>query len=125
MKVKVLIADDDMDVHQLMSDVLEINFRDVQVERALTPQSFWAKAAVPEGEKPWQIVFLCVDYIKEEPDNFLGRLNEANPDAQAKLIITGYAQDFESCAEDIRQLPFLAKPFSLDTFEAMVKSVHS
>ena len=123
MEIKILIADDDMEVHQLMADILEINFRDVKVERALTLQSFWAKAAAPAGENPWHIVFLCVDYIKEEPDRFLERLNETNPDVQPKVVITGFAQDFESCAEDIRQLPFLAKPFSLDAFEDMVKRV--
>jgi DNA-binding NtrC family response regulator len=124
MQTKVLIASEDMEVHQLMCDVLEMNFRRVKIERALSFQSFWAK--LPAGEDdPWHLIFLCLDYVAEEPETFLKRVREANPEALEKIILTGYASEFDGYADEIRQLPFLPKPFSLDMFEEMAKAVRN
>ncbi|MDR2579227.1 MAG: hypothetical protein LBC70_10550 [Chitinispirillales bacterium] len=125
MPTKVLIASEDMEVHQLLCDVLEINFRNVKIEKALSTQSFWTKLSSADGEKPWNLIFLCLDYITEEPDGFFERLKAANPEALEKVIITGYASDFEVCDEDIRKLHFLPKPFSLDKFEEIAKAVRN
>jgi len=122
MKIKVLIADDDMDVQHLMDDVVEINFRDAAVERALSLQSFWKKVSDADAP-PYNFIFLNVEYIKEEPDGFLERLKTANPNAPDKLILMGNAADVEACGEEIKKLPLLDKPFSLDKFEEVVKAV--
>jgi len=121
MKITVLIADDDMDVQHLMYDLVEINFRDVVIERALSLQSFWKKVSVEDN--PYRFIFLTTEYIKEEPDDFLGRLRAANSDAPDSVILMGSAADIEACGEDIKQLPLLKKPFSLDDFEEAVKTV--
>ena len=123
MQIKVLIADDDMDAQRLMDDVVEINFRDVVIERALSLQSFWKKVSDAGADAPYNFIFLNVEYIKEEPDGFLERLKAANPNTTAKLILMGSAADAEACGEDIKQLPHLDKPFSLDEFEEVVKAV--
>jgi len=127
MKTNVLVADDDMDVQELMCDVLEISLRRVRVERAMTLQGFWAKLPAPP-EQPWHLVFISVEYIKEEPAGFMERLAAANPDAAAKIVIVGTAADaadIESYAETagkgVKTAPFLVKPFSLDGFEEFVK----
>jgi two-component SAPR family response regulator len=125
MKVNVLVADDDMVAMQLMYDVLDIVFRDVKIERAMTSQSFWAKFPAADDENPWQLIFLAVDYIKEAPSDFLERFREANQAALGKVIVTGSQAVFDECAEEIKRLPFLAKPFSLDGFEEIVKAVAS
>jgi len=122
MKTNVLVADADMDVHQLLCDVLEICLRNVKVERAMSLQGFWAKLpAAPE--QPWHLVFLAADYIKEEPDGFVDRLVAVNPNVIGKVVILGTEADAESCGEGLMAAPLLVKPFSLDKFEELVKQV--
>ncbi|MDR0331348.1 MAG: hypothetical protein LBH93_06530 [Chitinispirillales bacterium] len=121
MQVNVLIADDDMDVNQLVHDVLEICFRDVKVERAMSLGSFWAK--LPAAGDPWDLIFLSAEYIKEEPGGFAGRVLAANPAAPGKVIVVGGKPDFEAFGDDVKRFPFLAKPFSLDEFEEVVRGV--
>lgn len=122
MKTNVLVADDDMDVHQLVCDVLEICLRNVKVERAMSLQGFWAKLPAPP-ERPWHLVFLSAEYIKEEPVGFIDRLTAANPDVIGKVVILGAAADAESCGESLMAAPLLVKPFSLDRFEELVKQI--
>ncbi|MCL2183311.1 MAG: response regulator [Chitinispirillia bacterium] len=123
MKTKVLVADDDMTAVQLLHDVLEITVKDMAVERALSPQAFWAKAAAVDGRNPWHIIFLSIEYIGERPETFLDRLREVNPEVRPKIVLTGMQADFDACPEDIRQLPLLSKPYSLDGFEDLVKKI--
>ncbi|MDR0307225.1 MAG: hypothetical protein LBI42_10360 [Chitinispirillales bacterium] len=121
MKTNVLIADDDMDSHQLMYDILEIIFRNVKIDRTLNLQSFWSKISAKENR--YDLVLLSPGLIKEEQDSFLERLNEANSEVVGKVVLTGPEKDFETCAQDIKLLPFLPKPFSLDRFEEIVKAM--
>jgi response regulator RpfG family c-di-GMP phosphodiesterase len=128
MKTNILVADDDMDVQQLMCDVLEISLRNVRVERAMSLQGFWAKLPASPEQQPWHSVFLSVDYIKEEPAGFMERLRAAKPDEAGKVVIVGTAADAadiesyaEAAGEGLKTAPFLVKPFSLDGFEEFVK----
>jgi DNA-binding NtrC family response regulator len=122
MPKKILIADDDMDGQQLLLDLLEINFRDVRVERALSPQSFWEKIAANESDESWYMILVSMEYIKEDP-TFIDRLKDTSLDALGKTIIMGLQDELETLNEDIKNLPYLSKPFSLDEFEAIVKDV--
>jgi len=121
-KTNVLVADDYMSNQRLLRDVLEINFKAVKVERAVSLQSFWTKLPAPP-EQPWHLVFLSADYVKEEPDGFMDRMKTVNPDAVGKTVIVGTAADMESCGEAVKPAPFLVKPFSLDRFEELIKQV--
>jgi len=121
MKTNVLIADDDMDSHQLMDDILEIIFRNVEIDRTLNLQGFWSKISAPGSR--YDLVLLSPGLIKEEQGAFLERLREVNPESAQKIVLTGKEHDFETCALDIKLLPFLAKPFSLDRFEEIVKAM--
>ena len=123
MTTKALIADDDMDAHRLLYDLIEINFRSVIIERALSAQSFWAKIALGEANEPKDLIFVSSEYIKEDPHGFINRLKETNADAVNKIIVTGSEQDFKDCGEAVNGIPFLAKPFSLDEFVETVKNV--
>jgi two-component SAPR family response regulator len=68
-------------------------------------------------------VLLSPGLIKEELETFLDKLNSANPELAHKIVLIGKEQDFENCAMDIKLLPFLSKPFSLDHFEEIVKAM--
>jgi DNA-binding NtrC family response regulator len=125
MKNYVLVADDDMSVHKLMCDVLEISLKGVKIERAMSPQCFWAKLPAPPAGQPWQLVFISADYIREEPEGFIDRIREVNPDAVGKVVVVGDLGDTDSPAfgEEIKRLPSIVKPFSLDKFDELVKGV--
>jgi len=123
MKTNVLIADDDMDSHQLMDDILEIVFKNVKIDRTLNLQNFWTK--ISDGQSRYDLVLLSPGLIKEEQETFLDKLNLANPELMHKIVLIGKDQDFENCAMDIKLLPFLSKPFSLDHFEEIVKAMRS
>jgi hypothetical protein len=120
MKTYVLVADDDMGVHKLMCDVLEISLKDVKIERAMSPQCFWAKLPAPP-ERPWQLVFISSDYIREEPDGFVDRVREANPDVVGKVVVVGNPGD--ALGENAQLMQSIAMPFSLDRFDELVKSL--
>jgi len=122
MKTNVLIADDDMDVHQLVCDVLEICLKKVRVERAMSLPGFWAKLPAA-SEQPWHLVFLSAEYIKEESAGFIDRLAAVNPNVIGKVVVLGTAADAESCGEGLMAAPLLVKPFSLDRFEELVKQI--
>jgi len=117
----VLIADDDMDSHQLMDDILEIIFKNVKIDRTLNLQGFWAK--ISDAQNKYDLVLLSPGLIKDEQEAFLDKLGSANPELMHKIVLTGKEQDFENYAMDIKLLPFLAKPFSLDHFESIVKAM--
>lgn len=121
MKTNVLVADDDMAVHKLLCDVLEISLKGVRIERAMSLQSFWAKLPAPPEQQPWQLVFLSADYIREEPDGFIDRVAAVSPDVVGRVIAVGAATDTETSGGDLGGLPFLVRPFSLDNFDALVK----
>lgn len=121
MKTNVLIADNDMDSHQLMDDILEIIFKNVKIDRTLNLQSFWAK--VSDARNRYDLVLLSPGLIKEEQETFLEKLGSANPELAHRIVLTGNEQDFQNCAMDIKLLPFLSKPFSLDHFEEIVKAM--
>jgi DNA-binding NtrC family response regulator len=130
MRTNVLVADDDMSTNQLICDILDICIKGVRVERAMNPQSFWAKLPAPPDGRPWGLLFLSAEYIKEEPDGFMERLAEANPEATGKVVIVGAAADAESFGGlgengESANAPFLAKPFSLDRFEELVKQIQN
>jgi len=122
MKTNVLVADDDMDVHQLVCDILEICLKNVKVERAMSLPGFWAKLPA-RPEQPWHMVFLSAEYIKEEPAGFIDRLAAVNPDVIGKVVVLGSPADAESGGEGLMAAPLLVKPFSLDKFEELVKHI--
>ena len=123
MAVKVLIADDDMDGQQLLCDVLEINFRDVRIERALCARSFYEKAAAAAAGDPWSLIFVAVGFIIEDQAAFAGLNKSAASQAIGKLVVTGGRGLFDQLPEYAKRFPYLAKPFSLDEFEEVVKDV--
>jgi len=120
-KTNVLIADDDMDSHQLMDDILEIVLKNVKIDRTLNLAGFWGK--ISDVQNGYGLVLLSPGLIREEQETFLDKLNSSNPELMQKIVLIGKEQDFENCAMDIKLLPFLSKPFSLDHFEAIIKAM--
>jgi hypothetical protein len=108
MPIRVLVADDDLDVHELVDDILHINFKDVAIDRAMDHSGVRAK--IRSMKIPYDIILLGDDGMK----GFVEIVNEECPALMKKTIMI--------CPEGSNQIdkwsdiPQIVKPFSLDDF---------
>jgi DNA-binding NtrC family response regulator len=122
MMKKVLVADDDLDVHQLVHDILQINFKQVTIDRALTSKSFLNK--IKAAESPYDLILFNVRMNEENGENILNSLQEEYPDIIDRVIMLADSPE-ESSASVTKDVPCLSKPFCLDHFGEVIKKVCS
>jgi DNA-binding NtrC family response regulator len=118
--VRVLIADDDLDSHELIDDLIEINFRDVEIERALTKESFLIK--IGTAKSPYNLILFNLDIEKAGNGREVVEHLEANhPELLKRMVfISSDVHASESINADYL---VLTKPFSLDRFGEVVQKV--
>jgi response regulator of citrate/malate metabolism len=114
MKIKVLVAEDDLDVHKVVGDILHINFNDIEIERALDCNSLRLK--IRSANPAYDLILLDQDQTDDTGKDLLEVIREEFPQVLSRLVIIGGIQS----APDI---PFIAKPFSLDDFGKIVKQI--
>jgi DNA-binding NtrC family response regulator len=114
MQVKVLVAEDDLDVQKVVGDILHINFNDIEIERALDCNSLRQK--IGSADPPYDLVLLDQDQTDDAGKNALDIIRDEFPYALARLVAIG---DLQSDPD----VPFIAKPFSLDEFGKIVKQI--
>ncbi|MFP4013544.1 MAG: hypothetical protein ACLFVQ_05625 [Chitinispirillaceae bacterium] len=117
--IKVLIADEDLDFHELMDDVLEINFRDVKIDRALSIENFWNR--IKESGDQYDLILFNFSLQQESKECVLNTIKKLDPMLMGKLVLVGNKPDDLPCNPELMDLPFLKKPFSLDHFGEVVK----
>lgn len=115
--IRVLVADNDLDSHELIDDILQINFRDPKIERVHTPDSFAEKvsSAVP----PYNLILYSVQMDIESGQKILAQLLKQNPDLSKRMVLMG--EDKDSLPPDAKSVPNIPKPISLDYFGEVVK----
>jgi DNA-binding NtrC family response regulator len=123
MPVNVLIADDDLDVHELIHDILEINFKNVKIDRALTAESFLEK--VTNAAPPFDLYIIDMHLNEGEEKDILSMVREQFPQMLTKIIIIAGSPEEVTGNESVKDIPYLVKPFSLDYFGDIVKKVYS
>jgi DNA-binding response OmpR family regulator len=117
-KKSLLIAGCDLDIHQVVSDILEITFKGIEVDRALDREKFierlndvtvYSLIVVDvsidgsEGES-------IIDLLEREYARYLDRvvfILESRTEADGNTGYSGY--------------PHVVKPFSLDEFDTVVR----
>jgi two-component SAPR family response regulator len=114
--VTVLVADNDFDSYRLVNDILEINFRDVQIERALNLQNFLAKLEQPE--KQYDLILLNPDLVEGNQEEVLLKIREIDPELMEKVVLIGPDSLIETLQGPLYHIP---KPYSLDCFSDVVK----
>jgi DNA-binding NtrC family response regulator len=114
--VTVLIADDDFDSYKLVNDILEINFRDVQIERALNLTSFFSK--LQQTQKQYDLILLNPDFEDESCDDIFEKIREIDPDLMDRVVLIGSDSSIGPLSETMYSI---SKPFSLDCFGEVVK----
>ena len=118
--IKVLIIDDDLDSHELLNDVLHINFPDVSVERALDSQSFLKKISKPDAE--YDLVLFRSGVLESESDILTQAQNHFPALLDKTVLMTNDKKEsFENPV--LKKLPKVSKPFSLDHFGEVIRNV--
>lgn len=116
--IRVLIADNDLDSHELVDDLVEMIFRDVTIDRALSRESLFARIEA-EGADYHLIVFNH-SLDSSEIDDIISHIHAKN----AKLIDRIVFITSEKARGEIPdEFPVLVRPFSLDDFNEVVTRI--
>ena len=121
MMKKVLVADDDLDVHELVRDILQINFKQVKVERALSTKSFLKK--LDDAKDPYDLILFNIR-LNENGNNCLSSVQQQYPSIMERIILLADSPE-EREQQFSRRMPCVSKPFSLDRFGEVIKKVCS
>lgn len=116
--MKILIADDDLDSHELVRDILQINFRDVEIDRALSSNSFLTK--IQEAKPQYDLVLYNLEMENDENNKLLSKICSEFPAICKRTVLFSDSKP-ESMPPEFNSMPFISKPFSLDQFGEVVK----
>jgi DNA-binding NtrC family response regulator len=121
MAVKVLVADDDLDVHELVNDILCISFKDVTVDRVLDADSF--RARVRSTKKHYDLLLVASEVSDASGKDIISIVLDEFPALAKRMAV------IEETAATVRldrtgsPLPLIKKPFSLDEFSSVIKKI--
>ena len=121
MGVKVLVADDDLDVHELVNDILCITFKDVTVDRVLDADSFRAKARAPK--KHYDLILVSSDVADASGKDILSIIFDEFPALVKKTVVIEETAATARFDRSGAPLPLIKKPFSLDEFSGVIKKI--
>ena len=121
MPVKVLVADESLDVHELVNDILLINFKDVAADRVMEAEGFRAKLG---SKRPgYNLIIIGSGLVDASGKSVISILCDEFPQYRGIALIlqdeTGQVPDNPM----IKKIPVLAKPFSLDEFSDRIKKI--
>ncbi|NLE01240.1 MAG: hypothetical protein GX640_15340 [Fibrobacter sp.] len=116
--IKVLIADSDLDSHELVDDILQINFRDVKIDRALNATSFLNK--IKDAQPPYNLILFNPEIDINGELKLLDQIRALNPQMLNHIILLN--ADVDQFRESESGIMFaIKKPFSLDYFSEVIK----
>jgi DNA-binding NtrC family response regulator len=118
MEKKILVADEDLDVHELLHDILHINFRRLCIDRALNSESFVRKI----GEATYDLILLNTGMKNSDGQDMVAVIRGTNPELMDRIILVADAPQ-ETQSPCGNKLPSISKPFSLDDFGQIIKEV--
>jgi hypothetical protein len=113
--VRVLVGDEDLDVHELVDDILHINFKDVAIDRAMDPNGIRTK--IRAMELPYDLILLGDDGMK----GLVEIVNEERPDLVKKTVMI--CPEESNHIEKWSDVPRILKPFSLDDFGEVLERI--
>jgi hypothetical protein len=89
--IRVLVADSNLDSHELIQDIVHINFRNVQIERAHNCESFLTK--VSSAQPQYNLILYSVRMENESGKNILSDLFAQNPELFKRMILMSEKYD--------------------------------
>lgn len=127
MTVSALVAEEDLNLHQVVHDILEICLKDVEVERAMNAEALMRKLRETEASEDQQFDLVLYDIRFDEMSggDSLPVLRREMPQLDPRLILLAGNGDDVRRNEHARDLAYVLYPFSLDDFVDTIKRVRS
>ena len=121
MPINVLIVGSDLSVHKLVTDILEITFSNINIEKATNAQTMFDKFKTQQYKYDLLIVYLQIS--KKDDEVFILNLRSKYPHLISRMIL--FFDSLEEKPEDtiLQNIPYIVKPFSLDEFGDLVKKI--
>ena len=119
--VRALVALNDMGLHQVVEDILEITFREVKTDRVMTPQSL--RDYVQERGDEYDLMLLDAAFGQEGEESPLGSLISEAPQICSRLVLIVPKSRKQSLPASLQNFPKVSYPFMLDDFTATVQQV--
>jgi DNA-binding NtrC family response regulator len=117
---KILVADDSLDAHELVHDILQISFKQVKIDRAMTGAGFMKK--IEKSKNDYDLILFNIRMKQENGEDVFSFLQAEYPDLMERVVLLADSpEDQESSS--VTEIPCLSKPFSLDYFGEVVKKV--
>jgi hypothetical protein len=121
MPVKVLVADENLDVHELVNDILLINYKDVAVDRVLEAEGFRAKLGAKHPG--YNLIIIGSGLADASGKSAISILCEEFPQYRGAAVILQQAAGQIPNTPMAKKIPVLAKPYSLDEFSDCIKKI--
>ena len=123
MAIKALVVGNDLHVHKLVVDILEITFSDVTIEKTTNIQAMLKK--IETQQYSYDLLVLDLQNSKKEDEVLVLNLRNKYPYLVSRTILL--LDSIEEKPDDtiLQNIPFIVKPFSLDEFGELVKEVCS
>jgi hypothetical protein len=119
MALHALVADDDLDVHELVNDILSIILKDVVVERVLDAEGFVRKLLSPQ--RRYNIIIVASKLHDDRGKSLASVVCDEFPAYCGKMAILKEPGEKLPADPRLAAVPCLEKPFSLDTFSETIK----
>lgn len=121
MSVKVLVADENLDVQELVNDILLINLKDVVVDRALSVEGLRIRLA--SVEHSYGLVIAASTLVDSNGNSALGVIRREFPKYISKTVALEDTHGEARAAAENADIPVLTKPFSLDEFGECIAKI--
>lgn len=116
--LRVLIADNNPDSHELVDDLIELNFRDVQIDHALTGQAFLDK--ISSSTLPFNLILFHLDLDATESGTVLETIKAQYIHLLPHMVFLASEGNEQITAPEGSFV--LKTPYSLDLFSEVVKN---
>jgi DNA-binding response OmpR family regulator len=121
MQMRLLVADDNLDVQELVNDILLINFKDVVVDRVLDADTLRAKLGT--ARQRYDLVIAASSLLDGTGKSAGAIVRDEFPDHLDKMILLEDTAGQEPSGPDRAPGAVLTKPFSLDEFGDCIRRI--
>lgn len=120
--VKALIAEEDLNLHQIVHDILGICFKNVRIDRALNYDSLYQH--LREHGAEYDIIIYDVDFDDRADRDALPAIRAEFAHLLPSFVLVAPRKVDIDTWPHAQGLPYVAHPFSLDEFSLVVTSVY-
>ena len=121
MSIRVLVVEDDLNVHKVIDDILEVVYRDLKIDKALTTESLLGK--IKQNDTTYDLVLFDIHFEEPAGRDLLLKLRTERPDLNQKIVILNGSYEGVSTDQDLKGLPVILRPFSIDKFSETITNI--